>query len=107
MEKDELLPAREVAIREFNSLRGRLCTVIESAGLPKKQERALVLLIKNLSYQNQAVIAELIAKLETHSHQTYRNFVREYDLYDDFEKRVPFTTPEFKYTEDKLDNGSN
>lgn len=61
---DELLPAREVAVKEFNSLRGRLCTVIESAGLPTKQERALVLLIKNLSYQNQAVIAELIDKVD-------------------------------------------
>ena len=64
MDQAELLPAREIAIREFNSLRGRLCTVIESAGLPKKQERALVLLIKNLSYQNQAVIAELIERLD-------------------------------------------
>lgn len=62
---DELLPAREVAVKEFNSLRGRLCTVIESAGLPTKQERALVLLIKNLSYQNQAVIAELIDKVDS------------------------------------------
>jgi hypothetical protein len=62
---EELLPAREIAIREFNSLRGRLCTVIESAGLQKKQERALVLLIKNLSYQNQAVVSELIDRLET------------------------------------------
>jgi hypothetical protein len=62
--EQEYLPAREIAIREFNSLRGRLCTVIETAGLPKKQERALVLLIKNLSYQNQAVIAELIDRLD-------------------------------------------
>lgn len=61
---EESLSAREVAIREFNSLRGRLCTVIESAGLPKKQERALVTLVKNVSYQNQAVVAELIDKLE-------------------------------------------
>jgi hypothetical protein len=61
---EDMLPAREVAVREFNSLRGRLCTVIESAGLPTKQERALVTLIKNLSYQNQAVIAELIERLE-------------------------------------------
>lgn len=60
----ELLSAREVAIREFNSLRGRLCTVIESAGLQKKQERALVTLIKNLSYQNQSVVTELIDRLE-------------------------------------------
>lgn len=60
----ESLSAREIAIREFNSLRGRLCTVVEAAGLDKKQERALVTLIKNLSYQNQAVIAELITRLE-------------------------------------------
>jgi len=63
MSEVEYLPATEVAIREFNSLRGRLCTVIESANLPLKQERALVHMIKNLSYQNQAVIAELIDKL--------------------------------------------
>lgn len=62
---EESLDAREIAIREFNSLRGRLCTVIEGAGLSdKKQERAIVTLIKNLSYQNQAVIAELIERLE-------------------------------------------
>lgn len=61
---EEILPAREVAIREFNGLRGRLCTVIESAGLPKKQERALVTLIKNHSYQSQAVVSELLDKLD-------------------------------------------
>lgn len=64
MDEVESLNAREVSIKEFNSLRGRLCTVVESAGLPKKQERALVTLIKNLSYQNQAVVAELIERLE-------------------------------------------
>jgi hypothetical protein len=63
--EDELLPAKEIVIREFNSLRGRLCTVIESAGLPNKQERALVTLIKNLSFQNQAVAIELVSKLDT------------------------------------------
>jgi len=67
---EDTLPAREVAIREFNSLRGRLCTVVESAGLPKKQERALVTLIKNLSYQNQAVIKELIDRLEEEAGHT-------------------------------------
>lgn len=65
MADNELLSAREIAIREFNSLRGRLCTVIESAGLPKKQERALVTLIKNLSYQSQSVVAELLDKLDS------------------------------------------
>lgn len=60
----EKLPAREIVIREFNSLRGRLCTVIESAALPKRQERALVNMVKNLSYQNQAVVTELVGKLD-------------------------------------------
>jgi hypothetical protein len=67
---EESLDAREIAVREFNSLRGRLCTVIEGAGLDKKQERAVVTLIKNLSYQNQAVIAELIDRLETEAGHT-------------------------------------
>lgn len=69
MVTDEAVSAREVMIKELNSLRGRLCTVIESAGLPEKQERALVLLIKNLSYQNQAVITELIERLEDNVEQ--------------------------------------
>jgi hypothetical protein len=69
MSEVELLSAKEIAIREMNSLRGRLCTVIESASLPNKQERAVVNLIKNLSYQNQAVIAELIEKLDDGSRQ--------------------------------------
>jgi hypothetical protein len=58
----ERLSSREVAIREFNSLRGRLCSVIEGAGLEKTQERALVILVKNMSYQNQKVVAELLER---------------------------------------------
>lgn len=61
----ERLPAREIAVRELNSLRGRLCAVIESAGLPHKQERAIITLIKNLSFQNQAVIEQLLTELDT------------------------------------------
>jgi hypothetical protein len=60
----EQLPAREIVAREFNSLRGRLCTVIESAGLPHKQERAIVTLIKNLSFQNQAVTTKIVEELD-------------------------------------------
>lgn len=63
--EEEFLPAKEIMIREFNSLRGRLCTVVESAGLPQRQERALITLIKNLSFQNQAVAIELISKLDS------------------------------------------
>lgn len=53
----------ELVVSEYNSLRGKLCNVIESASLPLKQERALVTLIKQLSYQSQAVISELIDEL--------------------------------------------
>lgn len=60
----EQLPAREIAIRELNSMRGRLCTIIESAGLPHKQERAIIALVKNLSFQNQNVIERLIDDLD-------------------------------------------
>lgn len=61
----EDLSAKEIMTREFNSLRGRLFSVIESAGLPKQQERAIITLIKNLSFQNQAVAIELISKLDS------------------------------------------
>lgn len=67
----EQLPAREIVIREFNSLRGRLCTVIESAALPRKQERALVNMIKNMSYQNQAVVTELTERLDDGSERLF------------------------------------
>lgn len=59
----EQLPAREIVAREFNSLRGRLCTVIESTGMPYKQERAIITLIKNLSFQNQRVVTTLVEQL--------------------------------------------
>ena len=62
---EEGLEAREIAVRELNSLRGRLCAVIESVGLPHKQERAIITLIKNLSFQNQAVIEKLLDELDT------------------------------------------
>lgn len=63
-ELEDWLPPKEIAIREFNSLRGRLCTVIESLGLPSKQERAIILMIKQSSYQQQFTVAELLDKLD-------------------------------------------
>lgn len=60
----EQLPPREIAIREFNSLRGRLCSLIESVGLPHKQERAIVTMVKHLSFQNQSVVAQLLEELD-------------------------------------------
>lgn len=63
--KVETLDAREIAIRELNSLRGRLCTVIESVGLPHKQERSIITLIKTVSWQSQNTIEQLIQALDT------------------------------------------
>lgn len=69
---DEVLPGREIAVRELNSLRGRLCTVIESLALPVKQEKAIINLIKNLSFQNQATIVELIELLDNGAKREFR-----------------------------------
>lgn len=56
---------REVVVRELNSMRGRLLAVIESIGLPAPQEESIKSLIKNLSFQNQAVILKVIEDLDT------------------------------------------
>jgi hypothetical protein len=71
-QSDELLTAREIAIKEFNSVRGRLLSVIESVGMPQTQEEAIKTLIKSFSYQSQAVVAELIDKLEPGDKQLFR-----------------------------------
>lgn len=84
----EVLTAREIAVREMNGLRGRLCSVIESANLPRKQERALVTLIKTTSYQSQAVIAELLEKLDGGDVLfTYTQKLEEVDDLQDIEPR--------------------
>lgn len=63
-ELEEWLPPREIVMREMNGLRGRLCSVIESLGLPTKQEKAIVTMIKQSSYQQQYTLAELIDNLD-------------------------------------------
>jgi hypothetical protein len=67
--KVESLDAREIAIRELNSLRGRLCTVIESVGLPHQQERSIITLIKTVSWQSQNTIERLIQDLDSEKKQ--------------------------------------
>lgn len=44
----------------FNRLRGRLCGLIESYGLPEKQERGAINTLKSLSYDLQKEITELV-----------------------------------------------
>lgn len=44
----------------FNRLRGQLAGMIESFGLPARQERGAISTLKTLSYENQAELAEWI-----------------------------------------------
>lgn len=44
---------------EFNTLRGRILGLIESWGLPEKQENGCKATFKSLTYDAQANIAEL------------------------------------------------
>ena len=44
---------------EFNRLRGRLCGLIESWGVPEKQERAMIATLKSLTYDSEALVKEL------------------------------------------------
>lgn len=50
----------EVVTKEFNRLRGRLSGLIESFGLPEKQERGCIQTLKSLSYDSQKVVTELL-----------------------------------------------
>lgn len=45
---------------EFNRLRGRLCGAIESFGLPEKQERSAITLLKSLSYDSEKLLKDIL-----------------------------------------------
>ena len=49
-----------VVTEEMNRLRGRLCGLIESWGLPEKQERGAIQTLKSLSYDAQKSITEAL-----------------------------------------------
>lgn len=49
-----------VVTEEMNRLRGRLCGLIESWGLPEKQERGAINTLKSLSYDAQKAITEAL-----------------------------------------------
>lgn len=52
----------ELIAEEFNRLRGRLLGLIESWGLPEKQESGAKNTLKSLSYDAQARITEIVNK---------------------------------------------
>lgn len=51
-----------VVTEEMNRLRGRLCGLIESWGLPEKQERGAINTLKSLSYDAQKAITEALSE---------------------------------------------
>lgn len=57
---NEWVTASELFKREMNQLRGQLCSAIEAMNLPEKQERGTITLMKQLSYNTQAVGAQLL-----------------------------------------------
>lgn len=46
--------------REFNRFRGKLAGFIEACGLPERQERAIISTMKQLSYEAEASVVDLI-----------------------------------------------
>jgi hypothetical protein len=52
----------DLIAEEFNRLRGRLLGLIESWGLPEKQESGAKNTLKSLSYDAQARITEIVNK---------------------------------------------
>jgi hypothetical protein len=55
------MPSSEnIVSEEMNRLRGRLCGLIESWGLPEKQERGAINTLKSLSYDAQKAITEAL-----------------------------------------------
>ena len=46
--------------KEFNNLRGRICGLIESWGLPETQERGCKSTFKSLTYDAQQRVSDLI-----------------------------------------------
>lgn len=52
----------ENIIKEFNTLRGRILGLIESWGLPEKQERGCKATFKSLTYDAEKAIKDLLTK---------------------------------------------
>ena len=49
-----------IITEEMNRLRGRLCGLIESWGLPERQERGAINTLKSLSYDAQRSITDAL-----------------------------------------------
>lgn len=50
--------------REMNRLRGRLCGAVESWGLDERRERAMITLLKSLTYDAEKAINESVQRVK-------------------------------------------
>lgn len=62
MIEDSYDDPEQVVHQEMNRLRGRLCGLIESWGLPDKQERGAVGTLKTLTYDIEAVLVDVVSE---------------------------------------------
>lgn len=60
MSQVKLTAEQQAVADEYNRLRGRLCGLVESWGLPEKRERAMISTLKSLTYDSEAVIKDLV-----------------------------------------------
>lgn len=57
----ELSAEEQQVADEYNRLRGRLCGLVESWGLPEKRERAMISTLKSLTYDSEATVKDLVS----------------------------------------------
>lgn len=60
MSQVEEATPEEVVAQEFDRLRGRLCGIVESWGVPERQERGMIQTLKSLSYDTQKIVNDFI-----------------------------------------------
>lgn len=64
MSPDDFSDDEQVVHDEMNRLRGRLAGLIESWGLPEKQERGCIATLKTLTYESEKVFVDLVTEYE-------------------------------------------
>ncbi len=62
MSQVELTPDQQAVADEYNRLRGRLCGLIESWGLPHVQENGMKSTLKYLTYESEKAIKLAISE---------------------------------------------
>ena len=58
--QDQAKGLKDTYSKNQDRLRGRMCGLIESMGLPEKQERAAISLVKAISYDSDREIVEML-----------------------------------------------